>query len=269
MQNNPILSDLSLYSKEFTLGHGATVCLLIHGFGCGPIQMRELAEHLCTWGFTARGILLPGHCRNMGGHSLDAHHDWIAKVESEYHQLKMAYRQVIVIGFSLGALLALQLAMQYPLEKIILMGTPLYIFRKYLPIPSVIKICKNFLKRVKTRKMRCYMESEAYTGYLHQPVDTHFSVPALYGLTKVITAVDLGLKEVTSPALVIHSKKDLIAAPASARRVMKHLGSDNKRLVWLERSHHLVMYDKEKDVVFRAIKEFLSNYIPPFTNSNK
>ncbi len=269
MQNNLILSDLSLYSKEFTLGHGNTACLLIHGFGCGPIQMRELAENLCKWGFTARGILLPGHCRNMGGHSLDAHHEWIAKVESEYHQLKMAYRKVIVIGFSLGALLTLRLAIQYPLEKIILMGTPLYIIRKYLPIPSVIRICKNFLTRVKTRKIRCYMESEGYTGYLHQPVDTHFSIPALYGLTEIITAVDIGLRDVKSPALVIHSKKDLIAAPASARHVMKHLGSDNKQLVWLERSHHLVMYDKEKDVVFRAIKEFVTNYAPSFTNTEQ
>ena len=49
----------------------------------------------------------------------------------------------------------------------------------------------------------------------------------------------------------------MIAAPASARYVIKHLGSTDKRLVWLERSHHLIMYDDEKDVVFGAIKEFL------------
>jgi len=260
MPNNEILSDLSLYGEEFMLGHGKVACLLVHGFGCGPIQMREIAENLCKWGFAARGILLPGHCRNMGGHSFTAHHDWIAKVEFEYHQLKRAYREVVVIGFSLGALLTLQLSMQYSPEKIILMGTPLYLIREYLPISSVISICKNFVKRVKTWKRRCYMESDGYTGYLHQPIDTHFSIPALYGLTKIITAVNPGLKEIKSPALVIHSKKDLIAAPASARHVMRHLGSDYKRLVWLEQSHHLVMYDKEKDVVFRAIKEFVTYY---------
>lgn len=258
MSNNSILDDLSIYSREFMLGHGKVACLLVHGFGCGPIQMRELAENLSKWGFTARGILLPGHCRNMGGHSLNVHHDWMAKVESEYHQLKSAYQEVVVIGFSLGALLTLQLSMHYAPEKIILMGTPLYLIRRYLPIPSVIRVCKRFFKQVKTRKRRCYMESEGYTGYLHQPADTHFSIPALYGLTEIITAVDLGLKAVRSPALVIHSKKDLIAAPASARRVMKHLGSGDKRLVWLERSHHLMMYDKEKDMVFRAIREFIA-----------
>lgn len=258
MQHNSVLSDLSLYSREFTLGHGSTACLLIHGFGCGPIQMRELAENLCKWGFTARGILLPGHCGNTGGLSLNSHHDWKEKVESEYCQLKTKCRDVVIIGFSLGALLTLQLAIKYPVARIVLMGTPLFIIREYLPVHSLIRICKNFMKRVKTWKRRCYMEAEGYTGYLHQPVDTHFSIPALYGLTEIITAVGLGLKDVKSSALVIHSKKDLIAAPASARYVMKHLGSDNKRLVWLEKSHHLVMYDNEKDVVFSAIKEFVT-----------
>ncbi|MCC6324811.1 MAG: alpha/beta fold hydrolase [Candidatus Brocadia sp.] len=259
MQKNEILSDLSRYREEFILGHSNTACLLIHGFGCGPIQMRELAEKLSQWGFTARGILLPGHCKNMGGYSSTAHHDWIAKVESEYHQLKRVYREVVVIGFSLGALLTLQLSIRYSPEKIILMGTPLYLLRKYLPVPLAIRICKNFMKKVKTRQRRCYMESEGYTGYLRQPVDTHFSIPALYGLTEIMNVVNTGLQEVRSPALVIHSKKDLLAAPASAQHVMRHLGSDYKRLVWLERSHHLVMYDKEKDRVFRAIKEFVTD----------
>lgn len=258
MQHNSVLTDLSLYSKEFTLGHGDTACLLIHGFGCGPIQMRELAENLCRWGFAARGILLPGHCGYAGGLSPNSHYDWKEKVESEYCQLKKGYRNVVIIGFSLGALLALQLAMKYQTERIILMGTPLFIIREYLPIHSLIRICKNFMKKIKTRKRRCYMESEGYTGYLHQPVDSHFSIPALYGLTEIITAVNSGLRDVKSPALVIHSKKDLIAAPASAKYVLQHIGSANKRLVWLEQSHHLMMFDDEKEAVFRAIKEFVT-----------
>lgn len=259
MLHNPILDDLSIYSKEFMLGHGKVACLLVHGFGCGPIQMRELAENLCTWGFAARGILLPGHCRNTGGLSLNSHLDWKEKVESEYRQLQLNYEEVIVIGFSLGALLTLQLAIKYPVERIVLMGIPMFIIREYLPMQSLIRICKNFMKRIKAWKRRCYMESEGYTGYLHQPVDTYFSLHALYGIAKIIRAVDLRLKDVKSPTMVIHSKKDLIAAPASAKYVMKNLGSPHKRLVWLERSHHLMMYDKEKDVVFQAIREFVTS----------
>ncbi len=260
MLNNSILNDLSLYGEEFMLGHGKTACLLIHGFCCGPIQMRELAEHLCKWGFTAMGILLPGHCRNTGGLAVNSHHDWKEKVASEYQQLQIHYEQVVVIGFSLGALLTLQLALEHPIERIILMGTPMFMIREYPPTQSLIRLCKNFMKKIKAWKRRCYMESEGYTGYLHQPVDTYFSLQALSGIAEIIQTVDLRLKDVKSPTMVIHSKKDLIAAPASAKYVMKNLGSPHKRLVWLERSHHLMMYDKEKDVVFQAIKEFVTSY---------
>jgi len=76
-------------------------------------------------------------------------------------------------------------------------------------------------------------------------------------INQVIETIKPRLKEVKSSALVIHSKKDLIAAPASAKYVMKHLGSHIKRLIWLERSHHLMMYGNEKKVVFNAVKEFL------------
>ena len=48
----------------------------------------------------------------------------------------------------------------------------------------------------------------------------------------------------------------MIAAPASARYLIEHLGSADKRLVWLEQSHHLMMYDNEKGIVLGAIKNF-------------
>lgn len=101
------------------------------------------------------------------------------------------------------------------------------------------------------------MESEAYTGYLHQPINGHYLLQTLHEIKQIIRDIKPRLKEIRSAALVMHSKKDMIAAPASARYVIKHLGSTDKRLVWLERSHHLIMYDDEKDKVFRAVKEFL------------
>ena len=117
MPNNTILDNLAVYGEEFTLGNGSTACLLVHGLGCGPIQMRELAENLCDWGFTARGILLPGHCGNRGGLALSTLNDWIEKVEYEYRHLKSEYEDVLVVGFSLVALLTLQLALKHPIKK--------------------------------------------------------------------------------------------------------------------------------------------------------
>lgn len=258
MLDNSILEDLSIYSEEFTLGYGSTACLLIHGLGCGPIQMRELAEYLCKWGFTARGILLPGHCgEDIDSLELISRHDWREKVEYEYQQLKEEYENVVVIGFSLGALLTLQLAMKYPIEKIILMSTPVFIVHEYMPLNGLIDLFRIFVRRLKTIKKTCYMETDGYSGYLYQPVESYYSLQTISEINQMIETIKPRLKEVKSSALVIHSKKDLTAAPSSARYVVKHLSSAEKQLVWLDRSHHLMMYGNEKKVVFNAVKEFL------------
>ncbi len=254
-----ILSDLSLYGAEFTLNsYGNSACLLVHGLGCGPIQMRELAENLCKWGFTARGILLPGHCEDTGDVTLQSPCDWERKVEFEYQRLKNTYKHVIVIGFSLGALLTLQLAVKYSIEKMVLMGTPMFMVREYLPIDSLIAFCKVFIRRIKTWRRRCYMESDAYTGYLFQPINNYYSLQALHEIAKIARKIKPGLKDIKSPTLIIHSKKDFIAAPVSARYLMEHLGSPDKQLRYLHQSHHLVMYSVEKNLLFSTIKEFLS-----------
>jgi carboxylesterase len=259
MLDNSILEDLSIYSEEFTLGNGSTACLLIHGLGCGPIQMRELAECLCKWDFTARGILLPGHCgEDIENLELISGHDLREKVEYEYQQLKEEYENVVVIGFSLGALLTLQLAMKYPIEKIILMGTPVFILHECMPLNGLIDLFRIFVRRLKTIKKTCYMETDRYSGCLYQPIESYYSLQTISEINQMIETIKPRLKEVKSSALVIHSKRDLIAAPSSARYVVKHLSSAEKQLVWLERSHHLMMYDEEKDVIFQAIKEFVT-----------
>ena len=252
-----VLDDLSKYREEFTLGDGASACLLVHGLGCGPIQMRELAESLSSWGFTARGILLPGHCGDTGDIACSSLYDWAEKVSSEYFQLKSRHDKVVVIGFSLGALLALQLAIKQPVEGVIVMGAPIYLIRRYLPINSLIRIGKLFIEKVKTRPRTCYMKSKSYTGHLRQPINTHYPLKTLHEIKQITKAIKPGLKNIKAPALIIHSQTDRIAAPGSAKYLFQHIGSADKRSVWLERSHHLVMYDDEKDVVFNAIEEFL------------
>ncbi|UJS17224.1 MAG: alpha/beta hydrolase [Candidatus Jettenia sp.] len=257
MVQNLILDDLSIYGAEFTLRNGKPACLLIHGLCSGPILMRELGEYLYKDGHTARGILLPGHCMNMGGLSSESHYNWSEKVESEYHKLTDTYKEVVVIGFSLGALLTLQLAVKYPIKKMVLMGIPIFLVREYLPMNSLIKLCKNFTQKVRTWRRKCYMESEAYSGYLYHPVDTYYSLQAVDDILNIIETIKPRLKDIKSPALVIHSQKDGVAAPASARYVLKNLGSANKQLVWLNQSHHYMLSGGEKSIIFDAIKNFL------------
>ena len=124
MSDNSILYDLTLQRGIYP---GSWSCGVSARAWTGQANPdAELAEDLREWGFTARGILLPGHCGNTDGLALSTLHDWREKVEVEYRQLKTNTKMSLLSDFPLGALLTLQLALHYPIERIVLMGTPYF-----------------------------------------------------------------------------------------------------------------------------------------------
>lgn len=253
-----ILNDLSLYAEEFTIGEGRAACLLIHGLGCAPIQMRELAEALASLGITARGILLPGHCSSHY-EDLEAvsNKDWLKKVKDEYLKLKKEYESVTVVGFSLGALLALKLAVNNPIKKVVVMGAPIFIIRRYLPMNGIIKLWSSFFQKVKVTHGHWPISTEAFSGFIRLPTYSYFPMSSLLTLTELINTIRCELNRIRSPILIIHSKRDFAASPSSATYISKYVSSSEKKLVWLKQSHHLVMHDREKETVFEVTKEFL------------
>lgn len=260
-ENTVILDDLSLYAEEFTVGRGRTACLLIHGLGGGPIQMRELAETLAPSGITTRGILLPGHCCSYEDLEGVSSKDWYKKVEDEYIKLKEEYEDVAVVGFSLGALLALKLAVNNPVKRVVVMGTPIFIIRRYLPMSGLIKLCGSFLRKVKIASGNWPISTEVFSGCLRLPIYSHFPMSSLLALTNLIDTIRYELNRIRSPILIIHSKRDSAASPSSANYISKFVGSNEKRLVWLEQSHHLIMHDREKETVFSEIRHFLGGEV--------
>lgn len=249
--------DLSLYAEEFTVGRGQTSCLLIHGLGGGPIQMRELAETLAPLGITTRGILLPGHCASCEDLETVSGEDWYKKVEEEYLKLKGEHENVAVVGFSLGALLALKLAVNNPVKKVVVMGAPIFIIRRYLPVRGLIKLCGSFLRKIRVTTGNWPISTEVFSGFLRLPTYSHFPIASLLALTNLTDTIRCELHRIRSPILIIHSKRDSAASPSSANYISKYVGSDEKKLLWLKESHHLVMHDKEKETVFEVTREFL------------
>ena len=253
----PLIDDISLYRSEFTLGNGPRACLLIHGLGCGPIQMRELAERLALSGFTARGILLPGHCE--GTEALGAAHwlDWYGKVEKEYLELRQNFEHVSVVGFSTGGLLALKLSSHHPVDRVVSLATPMFIISEHFPLKKLLGITEKLVTRIKTIRKRWPIHSEELKGRLTFPTVSHFPITTIKTLGELIKATKVSLDNIHSPLLVVHSRKDLVAAPFSAFYILHYASSREKKLVWLRRSNHVVMFDREKTLLFRAVRDFL------------
>ncbi|HHT9119939.1 MAG TPA: alpha/beta hydrolase, partial [Candidatus Hypogeohydataceae bacterium YC41] len=253
----PLIKDISLYRREFRLGNGPRACLLIHGLGCGPIQMRELAERLALSGFTVRGILLPGHCEDT--EALGAAHwqDWYNKVEKEYMALRQNFEHVSVVGFSIGGLLALKLSSHHPVDRMVSLAAPMFIISEHFPFNKLLGVTEKFFTKIKTIRRRWPIHSREIKGHLILPTVSHFPIATIKTLGELIRVTNMSLEDVRSPLLVVHSRKDLVAAPFSAFYIYHYAGSSEKKLVWLRHSNHLMMFGREKALLFKTVRSFL------------
>ena len=69
------------------------------------------------------------------------------------------------------------------------------------------------------------------------------------------------LKKVKTPILFIHSEEDDLTSPRSSRVVYEGISSEDKDLIILYDSYHMVLYDNEKELVMNSVKEFMSKII--------
>ncbi|RJP17058.1 MAG: alpha/beta fold hydrolase [Candidatus Abyssobacteria bacterium SURF_5] len=240
--------------SPYTLGKGERAFLLVHGIAGSPAQMRKLAEFLDQLGFTARAMLLPGH----GTHPDDLEgvvwQDWYEAVHDEFCELRKRHQEVSLAGFSIGAALSAHYAAHNPVDRLILLSLPLCPLNDRFPTDLMLRIYWAFFKQVKGNP-------EAITGADGEPfyfVYERVPTAILHTMSELIRIVKHRLDRVTAPTLLIQSKCDRISGAKSGPLAFRQIGSDQKRLVMLERSGHNVILDDDQPQVFQEIRKFMS-----------
>jgi carboxylesterase len=65
------------------------------------------------------------------------------------------------------------------------------------------------------------------------------------------------LPTVSVPTLIIHSRNDGSVPHEDAEIIHNKIGSDDKELLWLEKSGHNITRDAEREIAFNATAEFI------------
>lgn len=236
-----------------TMQNGA---LLIHGFTATPECLDSLVGPLCQAGFEVSMPLLAGHGSTAYDLSKTTWQDWYNSVTEAFKTLQKQCSTVCVAGLSLGGLLSLKLATEYPVERLALLATPVFlggVLAKYaLPF-----VGKTFLKEIYRYQPKLMgpdiADPEArknFKSYTKMPIKSILEILALQ--KDVIPR----LKEIQAPALIIHSPKDNTAPFANMEFIKTNLGSKIIKTITLERSNHVLTMDYEKDLVAREVIGF-------------
>jgi carboxylesterase len=251
------MSRLMQGAEPFLFRRGRTGCLLLHGFTAAPHEMVRLGAHLANNGYTALGPRLAGHGTSLDDLARTRWPDWLASAQDGLELLRGMCDRIVLMGMSMGGLLAVLLAADQPPAGLVLMSTPVTLLQS--PLRRWLKPLSLIVPRVKKGPADWFdpsvnAERVAYPAY---------STRAAAEVQELITHVRATLPLVTVPTLIIHSRNDTFVVPANAELLLSWLGAKNKKLLMVEGSNHLITLDAARQQVFQAAQAFVRRVAGP------
>jgi carboxylesterase len=214
--------------------------------------VRELGRRLASHGYTALGPRLFGHATEPRDLLRVRWRDWLASAEDGYHLLRGGCDRVIVLGVSLGGVLAFHLAAKLEVAGVVGMATPyappgdprLLLLR--LVAPAVRFVPKG------PPDWRDPAAAQTRVAYGVYPV------PALAEVEKAILAMQKRLGQVSCPVLLMHSEEDVFVPPVNMQAIHDALPAGDKEMLAIRHSNHVLPLDAAREQVFTAAADFVA-----------
>jgi len=254
------------YVEAIHRGEGETGVLLLHGLTGTPYDVAGMAEALAEHGHAVRAPHLAGH-RDLEALERTTWQDWYASAEEAFDALYRGGRcRVVVVGFSMGSLLALRLA---ALRGADLRGVV------SISVPLAFDPWKRKAIAALAR-MRSHPRLHALVGVLpkrggpdvriRREADTSpslrgFPYPTLAELVALQTEVYDLLPHVRVPLLLVHGRYDHTTPPEQSRRVAQRVSSPRVDLRILPHSFHIVGVDLDRTQLGRDVVEFVDSVL--------
>ena len=264
-----------IQQTDFFFEGGRSGVLLIHGLTGTPMEMRLLGKGLNRAGFTVHGMQLAGHCGNVEDLLATGWRDWYASVEQAADELRGKVDHLFVGGLSMGALLALKLAVDRP-QQIAGVGVYGATFRYdgwSIPRLARLSFMLPLLKRLGIGRGRSFMEQPPYgirderlraqvstamlggdSAAAGLPGNPWYSLAEMYDLA---ADVRRQLPLVSSPCLVAHASDDDVASLKNAELVMRGVSAPAELLL-LDDSYHMITIDKERRTLIERSAAFFN-----------
>ena len=241
-------------AEPFLLPGGSKGVLLIHGFTGSPSEMILLGNYLYRQGYTVLGVRLNGHGTTVEEMSQTDWQQWYHSACDGYHLLRGICSEISVIGLSMGGLLAMRIGRDFPVKKIVSMSAPIFIAneRNLRFLPPVERSVGRYQR--KNRRNLPELAKRYNVSYSQMPL------VCVHQLLDVIKETKKILPEITKPILIVQSENDHTVKVESGQYIYEHVQSEEKELLKLKLSGHLVTLDIEHDKLFEEIELFLAKY---------
>ncbi len=250
------------------------VCfLVIHGFAGSAFNTRPLGEFFHSLGHTAVGPLLPGHGTDPEEMQKTRYYHYLRYVNHLYHECRRRYKEVFLVGFSMGGTLAMDVAsrnsLRAPVSGLVLISAPAF-FNGYfngrmimhdfsLMLTGFARIFTDIIKLDKKLPDEV-SESNPWVGY-------RFIYPLgpLHSFKRAFRGIRRRLPMITSPCCLVMSQNDETVNSENQYYIYSRINSREKRACMFQlpmdgtTRHVLPTHKYARDKVFRFLEDYIED----------
>ena len=244
------------------------ILVIAHGLGDHSGRYRHYVDYFVPRGYAVYGVDLRGHGRSGGrrGH-VDRFGEYVDDVRQVHNLVSRSEPgvKVILLGHSLGALIALSYALRYPdgLAGVISSGTGM---RDALDVPGWLRSMTGTLAKIAPKVA---LNNGVKTEYLsHDPaiVQAYDADPLVHhvGTIRLAAEVDIVRAELLSragewklPLLMLHGGDDRLCLLSGAQLLYDRLDHSLVEFRQYVGMYHEVHNEVGKEAVFKDVEEWL------------
>jgi carboxylesterase len=244
------------------LADGAAPCVVaFHGFGGTAAEIRPLLDAIARAGYAVDAALLAGHgtrAEELQATNFDA---WVAGARARMGAVQKKYGRFVLLGFSMGSLLAMELASEHPagLVGLVVLGNA-------LTLTAPMRVPFGLWQRLRLPMPDAYL-LKPLAGDAVDPAaldllvtyDRH-PIRAAYEVYRAGPRVRALVPRITCPSLALHGRQDHVCTWRNATWFAEHVGSRDVGVRIFEQSAHVVACDAERGEVAREVLRALHRW---------
>jgi len=278
-EDKRLITDIP--NTSFFLPGDKNLCFLIHGLTGTPKEMGSIAQRLNKRGFSVAAPLMANHDKSISCLKRTTWKELYNSMRKEFIKYADDYENVFVAGLSFGALIGLLLAHEFPNKvKALNCFSPTLFYdgwgnpKSRILLPLVYKtpfkywwyFKEEYPYGLKNERLRSKVESFYKDAKLFDYSKVHLygypviPVSCMYQNSLLAKKIMSILKNIHTPIQLLQARDDDVTSPKNSYYIYNHISSQEKEIIFLENSYHIITADQERDKVAEKTVEFFEKH---------
>lgn len=225
-----------------------TGVLFIHGFTGGTYEVEPFANYVASkTNWVIELPTLQGHGATLDLKKASAQ-NWLMDAELAYRKLEKEVDEIIVVGFSMGGLIAMYLALRYRVKKLVLLSAA----AKYISPKVLLDDVRILLTESITKQ---HTSKTFYNLYNYKL--THTPILSTLEFLKIVKTIEPYYTYIDCPTCIVQGERDGIVPFTTAELLHSRLGSSDKIILTSPTGKHHICYSDDCEEWFEQALKFM------------